>query len=105
MVLRHPACVVSVILLALGLTPAAGRVSPRLLALGNSFSGRHENGEQRQQESLQQRAAALRLGGVRESFTAQIGNSRRGAWGLTVVRKALDGHGCGSLPVHACLQQ
>ncbi|CAM9613723.1 unnamed protein product [Ectocarpus fasciculatus] len=88
MVLRHPAYLVSVVLLALGLTPAAGRVSPRLLALGGSFSGRHENGEQRQQppqESLQQRAAALRLGGDRLSLLAHSGSSRRGAWGLTVA--------------------
>ncbi|CBJ26891.1 Derlin (Degradation in endoplasmic reticulum protein) (Der1-like protein) [Ectocarpus siliculosus] len=88
MVLRHPACLGSVVLLALGLTPTAGRVSPRLLALGSSFSGRHENGKQRQQpeqESLQQRAAALRLGGDRQSFLAHSGNGRKGAWGLTVA--------------------
>ncbi|CAN0508992.1 unnamed protein product, partial [Ectocarpus sp. 12 AP-2014] len=88
MVLRHPACLVSVVLLVLGLTPAAGRVPARLLVLGSSLSGRHENGEQRQQpphESLQQRAAALRLGGDRQSFLAHSGNGRRGAWGLTVA--------------------
>lgn len=85
MVLRHQACVVPLVLLALGLSPSAGRVLPRF-ARGSS-SGRLGQAPERASGGSASRRTALRLGEGGHSCLVTDGDStRRGAWGLPVVR-------------------
>ena len=86
MVLRHQACIIPVLLLALGPRPLTARVFPR----AGLWNGAERTGGPRV-GSTQHSRAALRLGeGGQSCSVAAERSSRRGAWGLTVVRGRSD---------------
>lgn len=88
MVLRHQACIVPLVLLAVGLGPSTGRVLPRW-ALGSSSGRLGQAAERASGGSVSQRTA-LRLGeGGHSCLVTDGARTRRGAWGLPVVRNSV----------------
>lgn len=91
MVLRHPACVVCFIFLALGLQRTTARIIPRFV-LGNRFPGSlgEATAQQREEADLvgsqHLGGSLLRLGEGDQSLMLKTRIGRQGAWGLTVVR-------------------
>lgn len=84
MVLRHPACVLSVGLLVVGLQSVEARAWPRFVVGRSSFNGVGEATAERGARLFRPRATALRLGERGQTCLAPS-SGRTGPWGLGAV--------------------